>query len=98
MPDTNDTDIEIGKFTSIIELRAFIQSELGRLKDDIDKLFEVTTSHGENLSVQDERTRVSAKAIRDLHTRIVNITSTLEKIKPFDTDEVNSIVKRKEHW
>ena len=92
MPETNDTDTEIGKFTSIIELRAFIQSELGRLKEDIDKLFEVTTSHGETLSVQGERSRVSAKNIKDLHDRIITIASSLEKIKPFDESEIKKLI------
>jgi hypothetical protein len=93
MPSANQ-DSEVGNFASIIELRAFVQAEITRLKTDVDKLFTLTTQQVETNATRDERQRTMYNAVKDARDRVAALSNALDKIKAVDESSVKDIVNR----
>ena len=91
MPSNRENDAN--GFGSVLELRAYVQGELERIKEDIQSLYSVTTQLREEDARRDERVARCQHILEDTISRIARLESVVEKVQPLLGNGVYDIIE-----
>jgi DNA repair exonuclease SbcCD ATPase subunit len=90
---SSNRENDINGFGSVLELRAYVQGELERIKEDIQSLYGVTTQLREEDARRDERVARYQNIIDDLSERVLKLNNIVERMQPLFGDGVYDIIE-----
>jgi hypothetical protein len=90
---SSNRDNDANGFGSVLELRAYVQGELERIKEDIQSLYSVTTQLREEDARRDERVLRCLQTLEDSLNRIARLESIIERMQPLLGNGVYDIIE-----
>ena len=91
-PSTQDPST-LGSFASVIELRAYVQAEIERLKNDVDNLYKITSLTKEDEARRDERLSNFQRTVDGMSDKVNNLISMVDRLKALDGDGLYKVIE-----